>query len=122
MSGLTDAAIDTLLHMTGRDPYAPEPGRNRLVASLGFSGLAELVEAGLVEGLGFWAIGGDHAWRATRAGLARAAALVAGRAPALTRAQRRYLRWLDLDGEVSFRTFLTHPYYADDRRRCGSAS
>lgn len=117
MSTLTLEAQDTLLHMTGRRPDAPEPRRNRYVGPADSPGLPELVAAGLVEGLGVWRLAREHAWRATPAGLAEAARLASERAPRLTRAQRRYRRWLSLSDvyNVSFREFLTSPELAAHR-------
>ena len=118
MTTLTLEAQDTLLHMTGRRAEAPEPRRNRYVGPADSPGLPELVAAGLVEGLGVWRLAREHAWRATPAGLAEAERLASAREPKLTRAQRRYRRWLSLSDvyNVSFREFLTSPNFADERR------
>jgi hypothetical protein len=118
MSSLTIDAQDTLLHMTGCRAEDPEPRRNRYVGPADSPGLPELVAAGLAECLGVWRLAREHAWRATPAGLAEAERLASSRAPKLTRAQRRYRRWLSLSDvyDVSFREFLVSPKFADHRR------
>lgn len=115
MTALSAEAADVLLHMTGRRPDSPEPGRNRWVGP-STPALTELVGAGLVEGLGVWRIAGEHAWRATAAGLAEAKRIAAERAPRRSRSQRRYDAWLEYADMCDFRSFLTHPYWADVRR------
>lgn len=115
MSAITASAAEVLLHMTGRRSNDREPRRNRWVGPA-TAELAELVDAGLVEGLGVWRIAGEHAWRATAAGLAEAERVAVERTPKRTRSQRRYDAWLGVSDMCDFSEFLSHPYWADMRR------
>lgn len=120
---MTPAAAALLAHITGTTEDSPEPGRNRLVASADHPGLAELVDAGLVESRGYWSIAQECSWAATPAGLEAALEVVREREAEYRRrvprrrreAQAVYRAWQDVDRSCSFRDFLTDPSFAEYR-------
>lgn len=118
---MSPAAAALLAHITGTTEDSPEPGRNRLVGSADHPGLAELVEAGLVESRGYWPIAQEYAWAATPAGLAAAREAVLAREQEYRRrvplrrrqAKAVYAAWLDVADacNITFGAFLKDPYF-----------
>lgn len=122
---MSPAAAALLAHITGTREECPEPGRTQLVAPASHPGLAELVEAGLVESRGYWPIAQEYAWAATPAGLEAAREAVRAREEEYRRTvplRKRqtkavYDAWLDVADAygLPFGAFLKDPYFAEYR-------
>lgn len=120
---MTPTASRLLAHITGTREECPEPGRNSLVAAASHPGLAELIEAGLVEPRGFWSIAQEYVWAATPAGEQAAQDAVRARREEYRRrvplrrrqAKAVYGAWLALEGALSFGDFLRSSFYAEYR-------
>lgn len=114
----------TLRHMLGIDkPHVREPEayRNRYAANPGDPKLARLAALGLVKLVAAAGVGGVFdaydCYRCTPAG--EAAARASHRRTRLSKSKRVYARYLsvsDCCSGLTFRTFLTHPDFAEIRR------
>lgn len=108
--------LDTLCHMLGLSEGVREPWRNYFASEPGDRELEELRQRGLVER---WFVRwGLQYYRATPSGIQ--AALQYCKPPQLSKGQRRYRTWLNLNDaiQVSFRDFLTLPEFAEIRSKC----
>lgn len=116
---LTEIHLDLLRHMLGINSCEhlrdPKPYRDYAAVTPGDPRFVELVALGAVDHYGRrWEL--DY-YRTTPAG--RAAAIASARARTLPKPKRVYRAWLELRDpcpDLTFREFLTHPYFADVRR------
>ena len=118
---MTADQLHTLRHMLGiNKPYdrEPKPYRNYAAVNPGDPEYLELERLGAIE-----KVSGPSEWseydyyRCTEAG--RAAAIASHRTIRKSRGARVYSCFLsmrDCDPDLTFRDFLTDPYYADVRR------
>lgn len=108
--------LDTLCHMLGLSEGVREPCRNYFAAEPYDKEMEELRKKGLVEK---WFVRwGLQYYRATPYGIC--AALCHHQHVKLSKGQRRYRTWLNLNDaiQVSFRDFLTLPEFAEIRSKC----
>lgn len=116
---VSDADLSMLRHMLGLPAElpahkAPKPYRDYAAVNPGDPQFIRLEALGMVEKYKAKAPDGlnHYDWfRTTEAG--RIEAFRSMRRPVLTKAQRRYRKWLEIDCGDSFKDFLTMPYYAE---------
>lgn len=118
LTSLTDEQLRILRHMLGIDnPYMahPKPYRDYYCANPSDPALHELQRLGMAT---LYATRDKYEWfRTTDAG--RAAAIASQKAIRKSKSQRVYAKYLDISDsfpDLTFKRFLTDPYFAETRR------
>lgn len=116
---LTKAQLHTLRHMLGintPNDRVPRPYRNHAAVPPGDPEYIELERLGAVERYTCRGSAEYHWYQCTEAG--KLAAMRSHRAIRRTKPQRRYVKYLDMSDcyqDLTFKEFLTHPYFKEAR-------
>ena len=116
---LTNNQLYTLRHMLGintPNDRVPRPYRNYAAVTPEDPEYIELKRLGAVERYVCQGSAEYHWYRCTEAG--KLAAMRSHRKIRRTKSQRRYVKFLDVSDcyqDLTFREFLTHPYFKDAR-------